>query len=161
MSDSTSPLLAATHPQEDVSHVLFNTSLPTSNTAPHTTPISPASSFHSTYSSSPTSSSLTSPFYKHPRLVSFIKGFALYFFFPFLSGMMMGFGEISANELAFRLGWFGTRNVPLIARNVVPLGPQARSGAGLKPRRGGENASDANGNDRKGEMVYAEMSPLA
>jgi len=76
--------------------------------------------------------------------------------------MMMGFGEISANELAFRLGWFGTRNVPLIARNVVPLGPQTRSGAGLKPsRRKGENASDADGNDKKGEMVYAEMSPLA
>ena len=70
----------------------------------------------------------------------------------------MGFGEISANELAFRFGWFGTRNVPLIARNVVPLGPQSRGGAGL--RRGGKNASDADGNDKR-EMMYAEMSPLA
>jgi hypothetical protein len=157
MSDNTSPLLAATHPQDGVSHVLFNTSLPT-----HTTTSSSTTSIHGTHARSPafTSSSVTpSPFYKHPRLVSFLKGFALYFFFPFISGMMMGFGEISANELAFRMGWFGTRNVPLIARNVVPLGPKARQGAGLK--RSGKRGEGEGENDGKGGMMYAEMSPLA
>ncbi|CAN9079683.1 unnamed protein product [Alternaria alternata] len=33
-------------------------------------------------------------------------------FLPFVNGLMLGFGELVANEAAYRLGWSGTKVFP-------------------------------------------------
>ncbi|OZJ01714.1 hypothetical protein BZG36_05311 [Bifiguratus adelaidae] len=48
------------------------------------------------------------PWYRHPTLIAVLKSVAINFLLPFVNGIMLGFGEICANELVFRYGWFGT-----------------------------------------------------
>ena len=64
----------------------------------------------STTSSSPASSS-TSPLilYKPPTLWGLLRGAAINLLLPFVNGLMLGFGELVANEAAYRLGWSGTK----------------------------------------------------
>jgi hypothetical protein len=61
-------------------------------------------------SSSPASSS-SSPMilYKPPTLWGLLRGAAINLLLPFVNGLMLGFGELVANEAAFRLGWSGTK----------------------------------------------------
>jgi hypothetical protein len=60
--------------------------------------------------SSPSSSS--SPpmiLYKPPTLWGLLRGAAINLVLPFINGLMLGFGELFAHEVAFRLGWGGTK----------------------------------------------------
>ena len=47
--------------------------------------------------------------HKKPTLFSFLTSCAINLFLPFIHGMMLGFGEIFAQELGFRWGWSGAR----------------------------------------------------
>ena len=72
----------------------------------------------STTSSSPASSS-TSPLilYKPPTLWGLLRGAAINLLLPFVNGLMLGFGELVANEAAYRLGWSGTKVCSLMFRS--------------------------------------------
>lgn len=61
-------------------------------------------------SPSPASSS-SSPLilYSPPTLWGLLRGAAINLVLPFVNGLMLGFGELVANEAAFRLGWSGTK----------------------------------------------------
>lgn len=61
-------------------------------------------------SDSPESSS-SSPMilYSPPTIWGLLRGAAINVLLPFVNGMMLGFGELFANELAFRFGWSGTK----------------------------------------------------
>lgn len=60
--------------------------------------------------SSPASSS-SSPLilYAPPTIWGLLRGAAINVLLPFINGLMLGFGELVANECAFRLGWSGTK----------------------------------------------------
>jgi hypothetical protein len=60
-------------------------------------------------SSSPPSSSSPLILYKPPTLWGLLRGAAINLLLPFVNGLMLGFGELVANEAAFRLGWSGTK----------------------------------------------------
>ena len=47
--------------------------------------------------------------YTPPTLWSLFRGVAINLFLPFVNGLMLGFGELFAHEVAFRLGWSGTK----------------------------------------------------
>lgn len=59
--------------------------------------------------SPPSSSSSPLILYKPPTFWSLIRGAAINLLLPFINGLMLGFGELFANEVAFRLGWANTR----------------------------------------------------
>ncbi|CAG8759699.1 13618_t:CDS:1, partial [Funneliformis caledonium] len=106
------------------------------------------------------------PFYRHPKFISFLQTFTMNFVFPFINGVMLGFGEICANELAFRMGWFGVRNMPpLISgrRNAIPLGPREKYGTGIgRSERRTKTTKTVDGKEiieESSEMVYAQMAP--
>ncbi|KAF2673480.1 outer membrane protein Tom13 [Microthyrium microscopicum] len=65
-------------------------------------------------SSSPPSSSESPPLilYQPPTLWGLFRGAAINLVLPFINGLMLGFGELFAHELAFRLGWSGTKIFP-------------------------------------------------
>ncbi|CAI9628597.1 unnamed protein product [Alternaria burnsii] len=64
-------------------------------------------------SSSPASSSSTPLIlYKPPTIWGLLRGAAINLFLPFVNGLMLGFGELVANEAAYRLGWSGTKIFP-------------------------------------------------
>jgi hypothetical protein len=60
---------------------------------------------------SPAPSTTSSPLilYKPPTLWGLLRGAAINLVLPFVNGLMLGFGELVANEMAFRLGWSGTK----------------------------------------------------
>ncbi|CAO3632052.1 unnamed protein product [Mucor fragilis] len=45
--------------------------------------------------------------YRNPTFVWILKATAINFVLPFFNGVMLGFGEILANEVIFKYGWFG------------------------------------------------------
>jgi hypothetical protein len=61
--------------------------------------------------SSPSSNSSNSvvTFYKPPTILSLLRTTAINLILPFINGVMLGFGEIFAHELAFRWGWRGAK----------------------------------------------------
>ncbi|KAI8084442.1 outer membrane protein TOM13-domain-containing protein [Halteromyces radiatus] len=61
--------------------------------------------------------------YQKPAFLSFIKSTAINFLLPFINGVMLGFGEILANELVLKYGWFGfARNSNISVSSVgLPL----------------------------------------
>lgn len=59
--------------------------------------------------SPPSSSSTPLILYKPPTLWGLIRGAAINLLLPFINGLMLGFGELVANEAAYRLGWSGTK----------------------------------------------------
>ncbi|KAI8887054.1 hypothetical protein K501DRAFT_283500 [Backusella circina FSU 941] len=66
------------------------------------------------------------PWYRHPTLSWILKSTAINFVLPFFNGVMLGFGEILANELVFKYGWFGySRSQQLYLQPSVP--PSATS----------------------------------
>ena len=48
-------------------------------------------------------------FYKPPTILSLLRSTAINLILPFINGVMLGFGEIFAHELAFRWGWRGAK----------------------------------------------------
>ncbi|KAG0743625.1 hypothetical protein G6F57_003028 [Rhizopus arrhizus] len=60
------------------------------------------------------------PWYSHPTLLWLLKSTAINLILPFFNGVMLGFGEILANELIFKYGWFGRSFPQLGLNNRVP-----------------------------------------
>ncbi|KAF2841518.1 TOM13-domain-containing protein [Patellaria atrata CBS 101060] len=62
-------------------------------------------------SSPPSSNTNSSPLilYSPPTLWGLLRGAAINLLLPFVNGLMLGFGELFAHEIAFRLGWSGTK----------------------------------------------------
>ena len=60
-------------------------------------------------SPSPPSSSSPLILYSPPTLWGLLRGAAINLILPFVNGLMLGFGELVANEAAYRLGWSGTK----------------------------------------------------
>jgi len=87
-------------------------------------------------SPSPASSS-SSPLilYKPPTLWGLIRGAAINLFLPFVNGLMLGFGELVANEVAFRLGWSGTKIFPSHRNDSRRVGPGVEMRADPVERR--------------------------
>jgi hypothetical protein len=48
--------------------------------------------------------------YKPPTAITLLRTAAINLVLPFINGLMLGFGELFAHELAFRWGW-GTQRV--------------------------------------------------
>ncbi|EDU44091.1 conserved hypothetical protein [Pyrenophora tritici-repentis Pt-1C-BFP] len=63
----------------------------------------------STSSSTNTTTSSPLILYKPPTLWGLLRGAAINLLLPFINGLMLGFGELVANEAAYRLGWSGTK----------------------------------------------------
>ncbi|KAF8541578.1 outer membrane protein TOM13-domain-containing protein, partial [Trichophaea hybrida] len=79
----------------------------------------------------------TSPLilYKPPTAITLLRTAAINLILPFINGLMLGFGELFAHELAFRWGWGTQRVFPesrLQERNR-PAGP------GVEVREHGRN----------------------
>ncbi|KAH7012351.1 outer membrane protein TOM13-domain-containing protein [Macrophomina phaseolina] len=109
-------------------------------------------------SSPPSSSSSPVVLYTPPTIWGLARGAAINLVLPFINGLMLGFGELFAHEIAFRLGWSGTkvgltctppRNDPLLNRpqifpshrsNTRRVGPgvQMQSDPVRRRRRSGE-----------------------
>jgi len=47
--------------------------------------------------------------YTPPTPLTILRSAAINLILPFINGLMLGFGELFAHEIAFRLGWSGTR----------------------------------------------------
>jgi hypothetical protein len=82
-------------------------------------------------------------FYKPPTLLSLLRTTAINLILPFINGVMLGFGEIFAHELAFRWGWRGAKvRTSFIRCDNVQVFPQRRSaGPGVEVRQEGVSAS--------------------
>ncbi|KAL1644423.1 hypothetical protein SLS58_004337 [Diplodia intermedia] len=92
-------------------------------------------------SSSPASSS-SAPviLYTPPTMWGLMRGAAINLVLPFINGLMLGFGELFAHEVAFRLGWSGTKIFPTHRSNTRRVGPgvQMQSDPVRRRRRSGE-----------------------
>ena len=64
---------------------------------------------HEMSESPPESSGAPMILYSPPTIWGLLRGAAINLLLPFVNGMMLGFGELFANEAAFRLGWSGTK----------------------------------------------------
>ncbi|EMD67182.1 hypothetical protein COCC4DRAFT_131141 [Bipolaris maydis ATCC 48331] len=90
-------------------------------------------------------SSSSSPLilYKPPTLWGLLRGAAINLLLPFVNGLMLGFGELVANEAAYRLGWSGTKIFPshrlgsTTGRRVGP-GVEMRADPVERRRRNGQ-----------------------
>lgn len=47
--------------------------------------------------------------YTPPSILGIFRSAAINLLLPFINGLMLGFGELVAHEVAFRFGWGGTR----------------------------------------------------
>lgn len=71
---------------------------------------SDSENYHSEeHSPSPPSSASPLILYSPPTFWGLIRGAAINLLLPFVNGLMLGFGELVANEAAYRLGWSGTK----------------------------------------------------
>jgi len=97
-------------------------------------------------SSPPVSSSGSPPplvLYSPPTLWGLLRSAAINLVLPFVNGLMLGFGELFAHEIAFRLGWSGTKVFPRHRDATRRAGPgievredpvaRRRSGEEMKP----------------------------
>ncbi|KAB2576688.1 Outer membrane protein MIM1/TOM13 mitochondrial [Lasiodiplodia theobromae] len=91
-------------------------------------------------SSPPSSSSSPVILYHPPTLWGLMRGAAINLVLPFINGLMLGFGELFAHEIAFRLGWSGTKVFPVHRSNTRRVGPgvQMQSDPVRRRRRSGE-----------------------
>ncbi|KAF1935847.1 TOM13-domain-containing protein [Clathrospora elynae] len=90
----------------------------------------------------PSSSSTPLILYKPPTIWGLLRGAAINLLLPFVNGLMLGFGELVANEAAYRLGWSGTKIFPLHrsgsdSRRVGP-GVEMRADPVERRRRNGQ-----------------------
>ncbi|KAF2626606.1 TOM13-domain-containing protein [Macroventuria anomochaeta] len=86
-------------------------------------------------SPSPPSSSSPLILYSPPTLWGLIRGAAINLLLPFVNGLMLGFGELVANEAAFRLGWSGTKIFPAGRSDSRRVGPGVEMRADPVERR--------------------------
>ncbi|KAA8618224.1 TOM13 domain containing protein [Pyrenophora tritici-repentis] len=96
----------------------------------------------STSSSTNTTTSSPLILYKPPTLWGLLRGAAINLLLPFVNGLMLGFGELVANEAAYRLGWSGTKIFPTHrsgsdSRRVGP-GVEMRADPVERRRRNGQ-----------------------
>lgn len=127
---------------------------PSTTQPPHTHPTMPSAhlaesgitipSDSETYDHAPTStspspapSSTSSPLilYKPPTIWGLVRGAAINLLLPFVNGLMLGFGELVANEAAYRLGWSGTKVCFLEIHWVESLGCMEANDKGRYSRR--------------------------
>ncbi|RMZ68275.1 mitochondrial import 1 [Pyrenophora seminiperda CCB06] len=105
---------------------------------------SPSSPRASSPSSANTANTNNTPLilYKPPTLWGLLRGAAINLVLPFVNGLMLGFGELVANEAAYRLGWSGTKIFPTHrsgsdSRRVGP-GVEMRADPVERRRRNGQ-----------------------
>ncbi|KAI9706915.1 MAG: hypothetical protein M1820_004694 [Bogoriella megaspora] len=77
--------------------------------------------------------------YTQPTVWSLLRSAAINLVLPFINGLMLGFGELFAHEIAFNLGWSETKVFPR-HRNSRPIGPgiEVRENPYERKRRDGE-----------------------
>ncbi|KAI9685000.1 MAG: hypothetical protein M1822_005392 [Bathelium mastoideum] len=77
--------------------------------------------------------------YTQPTVWSLLRGAAINLILPFVNGLMLGFGELFAHEIAFNLGWSQTKVFPT-HRMGHPAGPgiEVRDDPVQRRRRDGE-----------------------
>jgi hypothetical protein len=80
-----------------------------SDSEPYDAPSSNALLSSPRLSDSPRSSPPHVVLYSPPTLWGLLRGAAINLVLPFVNGLMLGFGELFAHEIAFRLGWSGTK----------------------------------------------------
>ncbi|KAH7396330.1 outer membrane protein Tom13 [Pyrenochaeta sp. MPI-SDFR-AT-0127] len=85
--------------------------------------------------SPPSSSSSPLILYKPPTIWGLLRGAAINLVLPFINGLMLGFGELVANEAAFRLGWSGTKIFPTHRSDSRRVGPGVEMRADPVERR--------------------------
>ncbi|KAF1918827.1 outer membrane protein TOM13-domain-containing protein [Ampelomyces quisqualis] len=90
---------------------------------------------NSASASSPASSSSPLILYKPPTLWGLVRGAAINLLLPFINGLMLGFGELVANEAAYRLGWSGTKIFPAHRGGARRVGPGVEMRADPVERR--------------------------
>ncbi|TKX26803.1 mitochondrial import protein [Elsinoe australis] len=78
---------------------------------------------HDMSESDPPSSNSPMILYSPPTLWSLLRGAGINLLLPFVNGLMLGFGELFANEIAFRLGWGGTKVFPSHRSGSRRVGP--------------------------------------
>lgn len=87
--------------------------------------------------------------YTPPTPLIFLRATAINLILPFINGLMLGFGELFAHEIAFRWGWGGTRVCALsmgvgwcarLIRIGVPGGESSTSGCGCGGAREGRQS---------------------
>ncbi|KAI5844791.1 putative outer membrane protein Tom13 [Tricharina praecox] len=88
--------------------------------------------------------------YKPPTAVSLLRTAAINLVLPFINGLMLGFGELFAHELAFRWGWGTTRIFPL-----------HRLGTGSRPAGPGVEIRDRSVNKTEGFSGAGGLEDLA
>jgi hypothetical protein len=109
--------------------------------------------------SSPSSDS-ASPLilYSPPTFWGLVRGAAINLLLPFVNGLMLGFGELFANELAFRFGWSNTK-VCLAAS--IKIGTETDPGAGVsQPQTSRTRRRDVNRSCRKEETQRSGVGRL-
>ncbi|KAJ4331077.1 hypothetical protein N0V87_009445 [Didymella glomerata] len=87
------------------------------------------------HSPSPPSSSSPLILYSPPTFWGLIRGAAINLLLPFVNGLMLGFGELVANEAAYRLGWSGTKIFPSGRADSRRVGPGVEMRADPVERR--------------------------
>ncbi|KAF2497112.1 TOM13-domain-containing protein [Lophium mytilinum] len=96
---------------------------------------------HELSSSSPPSSS-SSPLilYSPPTIWGLVRGAAINLVLPFINGLMLGFGELIAHEVAYQFGWAGTKIFPSSRSDSRTIGPgvEMRPDPIERKRRSGE-----------------------
>ncbi|KAF8425559.1 outer membrane protein TOM13-domain-containing protein [Tirmania nivea] len=88
---------------------LYTTPTPTTTSTSDESPPLDTDSQSSSSSSSTTTTASPLILYRPPTAMSILRTAAINLVLPFINGLMLGFGELFAHELAFRLGWSGTR----------------------------------------------------
>ncbi|KAF2871225.1 outer membrane protein TOM13-domain-containing protein [Massariosphaeria phaeospora] len=103
---------------------------------------SPRSRSASPSRSPPSPSSTPLILYKPPTFWGLARGTAINLLLPFINGVMLGFGELVAHELAFRLGWSGTKIFPSnrseTGSHAVGPGVEMRADPVERRRRNGQ-----------------------
>ncbi|KAI9004861.1 outer membrane protein TOM13-domain-containing protein [Phycomyces nitens] len=61
---------------------------------------------------------ITQSWYRNPTFVWLLKSTAINFILPFFNGVMLGLGEILANELVFKFGWFGASRLSPVSLGI-------------------------------------------
>ncbi|KAF8446779.1 outer membrane protein TOM13-domain-containing protein [Terfezia claveryi] len=112
----------------------------------------------SSSSSSSTTTTTASPLilYRPPTAMSILRTAAINLVLPFINGLMLGFGELFAHEMAFRLGWSSTRVFPIGRRTVGP----GLGGRGVRAMAAAEEYAQREA-DRKGRAGDAELRHTA
>lgn len=87
----------------------MSTNPPPRSESSYTDAGSPSQQHQSPHSDGDNSSDSPLVLYRPPTVVSLLRTAAINLVLPFINGLMLGFGELFAHEIAFRLGWGGTR----------------------------------------------------